>query len=616
MIQAIVIGQSSAVQLSLNGSEDLQISNSFSYNNQLNPSSLSFQSNIPIVCSSVSSSQEPIVIDISDSNGIPMNTQNNGIISAVYDLNQNTIRIGTDMSVKCATETGMHNEVILSTGFENLHDLEITLLDGNGDPFVEIVQIADQQVFNYQYIVSNNSTNQAVANIEEFYNLLGNHPFFSGVGGADWSCTPINTAQGSSTDCVVSSGNDIVSIQNAVIDAGEQLLIEVSRTVEVPNGTVGQDIELLAAVFNKNSVDTSPNNNVSFRTLATTTNVAPTITFDVMPAFDEDTSSSIVGFTVSDPNMNPADIVVTAESLNTSVIPGNSDGPNINLIDNGAGNWSIQLIPNADANTQTSSASIRITADDGITTTTENFPVTINPINDEPTFDFMCVDNIVDSLTGQVTCNDGNTPEAIQINDFITNIEYGNPGDLFENLVQKTDEYIITIENDTSGIIHSDIGGHSVSIDPQTNKLEFSLNNNVYGTATIGVQLRDDGGTANGGVDLSVKKTFTITVPVPEYQFVATVNNLPSFQGFSVRLESGQQSYAFVGIGADGVYDIGQLVQGSDYIISIEAESAGAIACVIVSSNDGTIGGQGKTLDGTALSQDVNFTVDCTPTPQ
>src|SRR5207247_1805706 len=42
--------------------------------------------------------------------------------------------------------------------------------------------------------------------------------------------------------------------------------------------------------------------------------------------------------------------------------------------------------------------------------------------------------------------------------------------------------------------------------------LTFTAAPNAFGTATITVELMDDGGTANGGVDTSAKQSFTITV--------------------------------------------------------------------------------------------------------
>ncbi|MEG3845224.1 Calx-beta domain-containing protein, partial [Microcoleus sp. herbarium14] len=48
--------------------------------------------------------------------------------------------------------------------------------------------------------------------------------------------------------------------------------------------------------------------------------------------------------------------------------------------------------------------------------------------------------------------------------------------------------------------------------------------NGTPGTATIEVQLQDDGGTTNGGVDLSDKATFNITLPAPKVNLTASTN--------------------------------------------------------------------------------------------
>ena len=51
--------------------------------------------------------------------------------------------------------------------------------------------------------------------------------------------------------------------------------------------------------------------------------------------------------------------------------------------------------------------------------------------------------------------------------------------------------------------------------------LSYTLAQNAYGSATVTVRAKDDGGTANGGVDTSAPQTFTISV--------APVNDAPSF---------------------------------------------------------------------------------------
>ncbi|PWG73556.1 hypothetical protein DF186_22465, partial [Enterococcus hirae] len=59
------------------------------------------------------------------------------------------------------------------------------------------------------------------------------------------------------------------------------------------------------------------------------------------------------------------------------------------------------------------------------------------------------------------------------------------------------------------------------------------------GSATVTVQVQDDGGTANGGVDLSVAQMFTITVNA--------INDAPSITlagNQTVNEDAGNQSVA------------------------------------------------------------------------
>jgi hypothetical protein len=54
-----------------------------------------------------------------------------------------------------------------------------------------------------------------------------------------------------------------------------------------------------------------------------------------------------------------------------------------------------------------------------------------------------------------------------------------------------------------------------------TGVLTYTPAANAFGSATVTVRLHDNGGTADGGVDLSAAQTFTITVN--------SVNDAPSF---------------------------------------------------------------------------------------
>jgi hypothetical protein len=59
------------------------------------------------------------------------------------------------------------------------------------------------------------------------------------------------------------------------------------------------------------------------------------------------------------------------------------------------------------------------------------------------------------------------------------------------------------------------------AIDPATGDLTFTIQPDVSGSADLDINLTDDGGTANGGIDTSVTRSFTITVD--------PVNDEPTF---------------------------------------------------------------------------------------
>jgi len=599
------IGMANALDVTINGSENLSIAGNVVYDYQSTPKTVDFQVLDPFVCASLTSTDESIIMNIRDGNNILIPTLDNGVLSTSYDLVNGRINFVTDKSIQCASKTGLHRELLYEHGFETAeNDLQISIFDADGNPFSNQILAADQQLFEYQYVIENNSNIDLIADMEEYYKLDANQPSFSGVAGFDWSCNVVSIATTTTTCGFQAAGNDFVSLQNAIIEPGDQLIVYVSRTVEVPNGTVGAAIDLLAAAFVSNVSDTISDNNFTFKTIDTTLNTPPSITFSSMQAFDEDTSSQVVEFQVSDPNMNDSDIVVTAVSLSPSIIPNNPS--NIVVGVNGA-NRTIQLVPAADANTQDSNGNnspmlIEIQASDGITTTTQQFSVTINPINDKPSFVFSCINTSVDSLTGAISCNDTVNTEALNIDDFIASTDMGNS---FDDNAQSVSEYIVSIptNGDPNGIISSDVGGINVQIDSMSGKLTFSLVNGNYGTATIQVEMRDTGGTP--GVDLSDPQEFTISVPIPAYTFTANVVNLPAFESFSLRLKEGTVTQNLTPISANGSVGIGQLLQGSNYTVSIDGPTSGAGNCAIIGADNS------GDLMGTNLSQNIVFTVDC-----
>ncbi|MGQ1911328.1 PKD domain-containing protein, partial [Marinifilum sp. RC60d5] len=152
---------------------------------------------------------------------------------------------------------------------------------------------------------------------------------------------------------------------------------------------------------------------------------------------------------------------------------------------------------------------------DGEDYSTEVYTMTVNitPVNDEPSFSLKTDPNVtVDEDSGFKILNG----QAISINK-------GAANESDQNL-----SFVLT--NDNNSLFSSqpamDAGGN----------LNFTLADDAFGTATVTVILKDDGGTANGGDDTSDSQTFVITVN--------SVNDIPIAADESVT-ELEDQTYTF-----------------------------------------------------------------------
>jgi len=162
------------------------------------------------------------------------------------------------------------------------------------------------------------------------------------------------------------------------------------------------------------------------------------------------------------------------------------------------------------------------------------------------------------------------------------------------------------------------------SIDP-TGKLTYTSATDVFGTATVTVKLHDNGGTANGGVDVSAAQTFTITIN--------PINHAPSFVkgADQTRLEdAGAQSVAnwATSISAGppnesgqiisfqitantnpGLFSTGPTVSSNGTLTYAPAPDAnGSATITIVAKDDG-----GTANGGVDTSPSQQFTITITP---
>ncbi|MFN8595074.1 MAG: Ig-like domain-containing protein [Anaerolineae bacterium] len=128
------------------------------------------------------------------------------------------------------------------------------------------------------------------------------------------------------------------------------------------------------------------------------------------------------------------------------------------------------------------------TVNGGVDTTVQTFTLTINPINDAPSF--------IKGADQTTTINSG--PQTVA--GWASAISAGPTNESSQLLTFN----LITNNNPLFAI--------APSIDPASGALTYTPAPGKFGTATITATLQDNGGTANGGINSSAPQTFVITV--------------------------------------------------------------------------------------------------------
>ena len=136
------------------------------------------------------------------------------------------------------------------------------------------------------------------------------------------------------------------------------------------------------------------------------------------------------------------------------------------------------------------------TANGGVDSVTNTFTVTVNPVNEPPSFTMGANQTVLEDAAAQSVAN------------WATAISAGPPDESGQTLT-------FHASNNNNGLF---------SVQPAisaSGTLTYTPATNANGSATVTVYLQDSGGTANGGNDTSATNTFTITV--------TPVNDPPSF---------------------------------------------------------------------------------------
>lgn len=220
---------------------------------------------------------------------------------------------------------------------------------------------------------------------------------------------------------------------------------------------------------------------------------APTLTPIADQTINEDSATSALAFTIGDSDTPIAALSLAAFSANTSLIP------NANLIVAGSGtNRTLTAMPSAHAFGATT---ITLTVSDGSQQTQRSFMVTVNPVNDAPSF----------SHAGDVILASGAVSGIRQISGWATNLSVGPANEAAAG--QVPDQFVLTrLDSNVPNIIAT-----APTVSVVNGRLTFSLQNAGGGVTADGyacyrVVLLDSGSSAAPNVNQSAPALLKIQV--------------------------------------------------------------------------------------------------------
>jgi hypothetical protein len=290
---------------------------------------------------------------------------------------------------------------------------------------------------------------------------------------------------------------------------------------------------------------------------ATPVNDAPSFTVGTNQTVLEDTGAHTVNGFATGISAGPPD--ESGQTLNFIVSNNNNALFSVQPTIDASGNLTYTLAADA-SGSATVSVSLHDnggTANGGVdTSAVQTFSIGVTPVNDAPSFTVGANQTVLEDSG------------AHTINGFATGISPGpnEAGQTVNFLTSNNDNALFSVQP---------------TIDASGN-LTYTLAANANGTATVSVQIHDNGGTANGGVDTSVAQTFTISAGAVNDAPVGTSNTLTI-------LEDGSHTFTAAEFGFTDPAD------------AASASGANAFQNVIITTIPGALAGT-LTLSGGAVA--------------
>ncbi len=217
----------------------------------------------------------------------------------------------------------------------------------------------------------------------------------------------------------------------------------------------------------------------TFTITVTPVNDRPVLSLPSKLSLNEDGGTTNITMSVSDVDNAAAEITLTSHSSNQSLLPDDS----ILLSGNGT-NRTMLITPLANA---FGTAVIQVIASDGQASMTNSLVLTVNPINDPPSFTL---------ATNVVTVAEDT---AVTFTNFVASVSKGPTNESSQTLL-----YTLSTANRSFFAKSPAISASGT--------LSFTPAPNISGTNEVTVSLQDNGGTLLGGGDQSEPQTFRIVV--------------------------------------------------------------------------------------------------------
>jgi CSLREA domain-containing protein len=355
------------------------------------------------------------------------------------------------------------------------------------------------------------------------HNLIGNGSgtgFVNGVNGdqVGSSGSPLNAQLGALANNGGSVKTHALLSSSTALDAGDNCVTDVAHCSDANISQLLTDER--GTNFNRlvdgPDVDTTATVDIgAYETQTSLANLADTSTNEnaqLLVPFDGGDTSTITS--------------VTATSDNPALVPNDTAHLNTSLT------GSTEILTINPATDQNGTANITVTINRSVGgPDSKTFLLTVNPVNSAPSFTKGANQTILEDAGAQTVTN------------WATAIAPG-----------PADESSQTVTFQVTGSSNSSLFSAGPAISP-SGDLSYTPAANANGSATITINLKDDGGTANGGIDTSASQTFTITVNA--------VNDSPSFTkgpDKTVNEDGGAQSFSAwaTGISAGPADESGQ----------------------------------------------------------